>query len=188
MKKTVILLIICVLLFVSAMALTACLSLSDNDDKNTETEETGKTEDNAEETERYELFPGENFLRAPETYEGITQEQEDEIKELRENRFSGYYVYDEMVIIGKADPEASKLDWETAKSIILSNDDIFVILDKFREIQYYPDVVWEGGSGCHVEFWPDGSGKESIHIIRWTIAYDIFDDEGNSIYHEEYHI
>lgn len=189
MKKTVILILtICFLLFSAAMALTACLPSDNNDNKNTETEE---TQDNVEQTERYEWFPGENLYEAPETYEGITKEQEEQIKELRKNGKygdTGYYVYGEMVIIGKVDPDVPKLDWKTAKSIILNNDDVFDIIDKFREIQYYPDFVCQGGNGYSVYFWSDVSGeKESIYIVKRCIAYNIFDDEGNSIYHEEYY-
>ena len=123
-------------------------------------------------------FPGEHYNE----FEGLSDTQIEQIKELREKVLMGRYLRQEAIIKGEIKANAPRLDLDTAKRIISENkssNNVSDILAEFNKIYKYPDVA--GGSGVTViEYWLDEAGNEKIIAIIESggILFSSYDDKG----------
>lgn len=96
----------------------------------------------------------------------LSDEQLQKISELYASPYEdpdwGRLLYQEGIITGEIDPNAPKLDAETAKKIISEHNDFDEILSEFEKVQC-PDRV--GGMGTEILYYGiDGSGGSDIAI------------------------
>jgi hypothetical protein len=117
----------------------------------------------------------------------LTEEEKLQFKELRqkgEQNF-GEYQWQLKVLRGDISADSPRLTLDAAKEIIAANSSFGKILDKFSEVQEYPDFT--GGSGYTLtEYWLDEKGNDKILIThqQFTITHLVYDDAGELAYGE----
>lgn len=94
--------------------------------------------------------------------------------------FVRHLEYQEYVITGETDPNATKLDIETARRIINENTEYYKILNEFRKVQKYPDEFINIHIGCRSCY---NNGNESVVVMNtmMQIYFITRDSDGNVV-------
>lgn len=107
----------------------------------------------------------------PVTELELTDEQLEQLKELRRKCIAGTYIFQEMVVRGKADPAFQRMTLQEVKNIVSQSACIEDVISSLEQRQPYPDYA--GGSGINrEEYWLDDDGNEMIMVFaRCMIIY-----------------